>query len=55
MAMPTIERVVSRYLFNSDVPPANLIDEGLIRAAGQQGDVIRGKAEKGVRYICHSE
>jgi len=28
--MPSIEQMVSRYLFNTDTPPANLEDESLI-------------------------
>ena len=38
MAMPTIELIVSRYLFNLDSPPVELKDENLIRSAGQKGD-----------------
>jgi hypothetical protein len=34
MSMPSIEEVVSRYLFNRDAPPADLTDESIIREAG---------------------
>ncbi len=40
MNMPTIEQIVSRYLFNKDAPPTNLKDEDLIRSAGAVGDTV---------------
>lgn len=40
MSMPTIEQIVSRYLFNQDTPPANLKDESLIRAENALGDPV---------------
>jgi Ca2+-binding RTX toxin-like protein len=40
MSMPTIDQIVSRYLFNSDTPPTNLVDENLIRPAGTLGDSV---------------
>ena len=40
MSMPSIEQVVSRYLFNRDVPPADLTDESIIRLKGKTGDSI---------------
>jgi hypothetical protein len=39
--MPTLEQIVSRYLFDQDVPPINLKDEALIRDAGVQGTAIK--------------
>lgn len=40
MTTPTIDQIVSRYLFNQDSPPSNLKDESLIRPAGQVGDPV---------------
>lgn len=40
MAMPTIEQIVSRYLFNQNSPPADLKDEKLIRPMGAMGDAV---------------
>lgn len=40
VSMPTIEQIVSRYLFNQDAPPANLKDESLIRAEDAPGDPV---------------
>ncbi|WP_277420393.1 calcium-binding protein [Xanthomonas bonasiae] len=40
VTMPTINQIVSRYLFNADVPPSNLADEALIRDAGQKGGQV---------------
>lgn len=36
MAMPTVVQVVSRFLFDQDIPPANLKDEKLICSAEEQ-------------------
>jgi hypothetical protein len=38
--MPSINEIVSRYLFNSKTPPANLVDDNLIRPAGELGDAV---------------
>ncbi|MBN6150275.1 hypothetical protein JR065_07985 [Xanthomonas sp. AmX2] len=46
VTMPTINQIVSRYLFNTDVPPSNLADEALIRSAGQQGDQVNVNANE---------
>ncbi len=40
MSMPTIEQVVSRYLFNQDSPPLDLKDENLIRSKGGKGAAL---------------
>ena len=32
MVMPTSDQIVSRYLFDSDTPPSDLVNEALIRA-----------------------
>ncbi len=37
MSMPTIEQVVSRYLFNQNSPPLDLKDEQLIRLRDELG------------------
>lgn len=37
MSMPTSEQMVSRYLFDLDVPPEDLKDEHLIRAKDAEG------------------
>ncbi|WP_272493077.1 calcium-binding protein [Atopomonas sediminilitoris] len=41
MTLPTIEQIVSRYLFDTDVPPSNLKDAALIRPAGVAGTAIQ--------------
>ena len=40
MPMPTIQEVVSRYLFNQETPPENIKDESLIRPKNAKGDHI---------------
>ena len=40
MSLPSIEQIVSRFLFDTDTPPANLKDDALIRPAGQVGKVL---------------
>lgn len=46
MAMPTSDQIVSKYLFNSDAPPSNLVDERLIRAEDKNGDPIFVNADE---------
>ncbi|WMR30454.1 calcium-binding protein, partial [Metapseudomonas otitidis] len=41
MSLPTIEQIVSRYLFDKDVPPGNLKDDALIRPKGATGTAIQ--------------
>jgi len=42
-ALPTIEQVVSRFLFDQDIPPQNLKDESLIRPEYMGVDLSTGK------------
>lgn len=40
MTMPSAELIVSRYIFNTDTRPANILDENLIRGEFEKGDPI---------------
>lgn len=37
MSMPTFKTIMSRYLFNRDAPPSDLVDESLIWGGSEIG------------------